>query len=345
MRVDLRSDTVTVPTPAMRKAMAAAEVGDDMYGEDPTVRRLEERAAELLGKEAGLYVPSGTMGNLIAVMTHTSRGSEVLLEAEAHIYYYEAGGIAVCAQALPLTIKGRRGFLTPEAVRTALRPANLHFAPSTLLCLENTHNRAGGTVWPLEQLHAVCDAAHEAGLSVHLDGARIFNAAAHLGRPASEIAARADSVMFCLSKGLAAPIGSVLVGTSEWIGLARRNRKIVGGAMRQAGVIAAAGLVAFEEMIPRLPEDHANARTLAEGLSGIEGFTVELEWVHTNIVMADVSGMGTAAPDLATRLASEGVLVHAVDPWRLRFVTHKDVDAEDISCALAVTERVAREVA
>jgi len=341
MRIDLRSDTVTTPTPAMRKAMAEAEVGDDVYGEDPTVRRLEERAAELLGKEAGLYVPSGTMGNLVAVMTHAPRGGEILVEAEAHVFYYEAGGIAVCAQAIPLTIKGERGFLTPGSVRAALRPSDMHFPPSRLLCLENTHNRAGGTVWPLEQLHAVCDTAHEAGLAVHLDGARIFNAAAYLGRQAAEIASRADSVMFCLSKGLAAPVGSLLVGTRAWIERARRNRKIVGGAMRQAGVIAAAGLVAFEEMIGRLGEDHANARTLGEGLAGTTGFRVDLQWVQTNIVMADVAGTGLPAPEMAARLAEEGVLVNAVDPRRLRFVTHKDVDAGDITRALAAVRRVA----
>jgi len=341
-RVDLRSDTVTTPTPAMREAMAEAEVGDDVYGEDPTVRRLEEKAARLLGKEAGLYVPSGTMANLIAVMTHARRGSEVILEADSHIYYYETGGMAVCAQVMPHTVKGERGFLTPEMVKAALRPSNLHFPPATLLCLENTHNRAGGTVWPLEQLEAVIDVAHDAGLAVHLDGARIFNAAVHLGLPASRLAERADSVMFCLSKGLAAPVGSVLVGRRDWIAAARRNRKVVGGAMRQAGVIAAAGLVALETMVSRLAEDHANARDLAERLAVVPGVSVDLEWVQTNMVMADVSGLGVAAPDFARRLAGRGVLVNAVDPHRLRFVTHKDVTAEDVrEAARVVAEEAA----
>jgi threonine aldolase len=324
--------------------MAAAEVGDDVYGEDPTVRRLEETAAALLGKEAGLYVPSGTMGNLVAVMTHTRRGSEVILEAEAHIYYYEAGGMAVCAQVLPRTLAGLHGLLTPEDVLAAVRAPNLHFPPPALLCLENTHNRAGGTVWPEAQFNAVAQTGRQAGLAVHLDGARIFNAAACLGRPAAELVREADSVMFCLSKGLAAPVGSVLVGREDWIALARRNRKIVGGAMRQAGVIAAAGLVALETMIDRLAEDHANARTLAEGLAEVEGITVDLDLVQTNMVMADVSGLRLSASAFAGMCASRGVLANAVDVRRVRLVTHKDVTAEDVARAMEILAATAREV-
>jgi len=345
MRIDLRSDTVTTPTPEMRRAMASAEVGDDVYGEDPTVRRLEEKAAELLGKEAGLYVPSGTMGNLVAVMTHTSRGSEVILEAESHIYYYEVGGLAVVAQTLPRLIPGRRGCFGPEDLAAALRTPNIHFPTPTLVCLENTHNRAGGAVWSPDLFDAVARAAHAAGLAVHLDGARIFNAAVRLGRPAAELVQEADSVMFCLSKGLAAPVGSVLVGTRDFIARARKNRKIVGGGLRQAGVLAAAGLVALETMVDRLAEDHANARRLAEGLAGIPGLGVDLDGVETNMVMCSVEGLGVAAPDFARCLASKGVLVNAVDVRRLRFVTHKDVDAADIDRALTLVAEAAREVA
>lgn len=343
MRVDLRSDTVTTPTPEMRKAMAAAEVGDDVYGEDPTVRRLEEKAAALLGKEDGLFVPSGTMGNLVAVMTHAARGNEVIVEAEAHIYYYEVGGMAVVAQAIPRTIPGERGTFTPEKLGAALRATNIHFPVPVLVCLENTHNRAGGAVWPQDLFDAVASAAHKAGLAVHLDGARVFNAAIYLGRPASEIAKSADSVMFCLSKGLSAPVGSCLVGTKDWIVRARKNRKTVGGGMRQAGVIAAAGLVALDTMIDRLGEDHANARALAEGLANISGLGVDLEMVQTNMVMCYVDGLGVTAPEFSKRLAEKGVLANAADPRKVRFVTHKDVSAADINKTLAATAEVAKE--
>jgi threonine aldolase len=343
MRIDLRSDTVTTPTPEMRKAMAEAEVGDDVYGEDPTVRRLEEKSAGLLGKEDGVYVPSGTMGNLVAVMTHTVRGNEIILEAESHIYYYEVGGFAVAAQVLPRIIAGDRGFFTVGDLATSLRGPNLHFPVPVLVCLENTHNRAGGSVWPQERFDAVAQAAHRAGLLVHLDGARVFNAAVHLGRPAAEVARHADSVMFCLSKGLAAPVGSVLVGTKDFIARARKNRKILGGGLRQAGVIAAAGLVALETMIDRLAEDHANARILAEGLAGIEGLAVDLGGVQTNMVMCRVDGLGVAAPDFAKLLTDKGVLTNAVDPRRVRLVTHKDVSSADVKRALSLIAEASKE--
>lgn len=343
MRIDLRSDTVTTPTPEMRKAMAAAEVGDDVYGEDPTVRRLEERAAGLLGKEDGLYVPSGTMGNLVSVMTHVARGNEVVLEAEAHIYYYEVGGLCVVAQAVPRLISGENGTFTPEMLAAALRAPNVHFPLPVLLCLENTHNRAGGAVWPQDRFDAVADAAHQAGLAVHLDGARVFNAATYLGRPAAEVACKADTVMFCLSKGLAAPVGSCLVGPKDWIARARKNRKIVGGGLRQVGVLAAAGLVALDTMIERLADDHANARTLAAGLSEIKGLGVDAAGVQTNMVMCYVDGLGITAPDFSKRLTAKGILTNAVDPRKVRFVTHKDVSASDIGLALKVIAEVAAE--
>jgi threonine aldolase len=341
--IDLRSDTVTTPTPEMRKAMAAAEVGDDVYGEDPTVRRLEERGASLLGKDDGLFVPSGTMGNLVAVMTHCARGDEVILEAESHIYYYEVAGLAALAQVLPRLIPGRRGTFGPDVLRSTLRPQNLHFPATSLVGLENTHNRAGGAVWPPAEFEATAAVAHEAGLSVHLDGARIFNAAAFLGRPAAELARGADSVMFCLSKGLSAPVGSLLVGARDFISRARKNRKMVGGGMRQAGVIAAAGLVALRTMVERLTDDHRNARALAEGLADIAGLVVDLDGVQTNMVMAGVGGLGLTAPQLTARLAARGVLVNAVDAVRVRFVTHRNVDRAGIGEALSVIAAVAAE--
>ncbi|MBX5477015.1 MAG: low-specificity L-threonine aldolase [Clostridia bacterium] len=338
-RIDLRSDTVTTPTEEMRRAMAAAEVGDDVYGEDPTVNRLEEVAAERMGKEAALFVPSGTMANLVAVLSHTRRGDEVILEADSHVYYYEVGGLSAVAGAVPRLIQGRRGKFGPEDVRAAVRAPNIHFPRPSLLCVENTHNRAGGTVWTPEEVRAVAEAAHNLGLRVHMDGARVFNAAVALGRPVKEIVAPVDSVMFCLSKGLGAPVGSVLCGSSEFIAAARKYRKMLGGGMRQAGVIAAAGLVALETMVERLAEDHANARRLAEGLAGIPGFRVDLETVQTNMVMADVSATGLDAPAVVERLAAEGVLTNAMDRHVVRFVTHKDVSAADIDAALAIIAR------
>ncbi|MBE3590336.1 MAG: low-specificity L-threonine aldolase [Firmicutes bacterium] len=338
-RIDLRSDTVTTPTEEMRRAMAAAEVGDDVYGEDPTVLRLEEAAAERMGKEAALFVPSGTMGNLVAVLTHTTRGDEILLEAESHIYDYEVGGLSAVAGAVPRLIEGRRGKFGPDDVRAAVRAPNIHFPRPSLLCIENTHNRAGGTVWTPEEVRAVARAAQDLGLRVHMDGARIFNAAVALGCSAAELAAPVDSVMFCISKGLGAPVGSLLCGSREFILAARKNRKMVGGGMRQAGVIAAAGLVALDTMVERLAEDHENARRLAEGLSSIPGFRVEPEAVQTNMVMADVTGTGRDAPTVVAMLADEGVLANAMDSRVVRFVTHKDVSAADIDAALAAIGR------
>jgi len=338
--IDLRSDTVTTPTEAMRRAMAAAEVGDDVYGEDPTVRRLEDMAAEKMGKEAGLFVPSGTMGNAVAVMTHTRRGDEVILEAESHIFYYEVAGLAVLSGVLPHTVLGVRGAITPDILEAALRGPNIHYPPTTLLCLENTHNRAGGAVIPMETMKETSALAHRRGLAVHLDGARIFNAAIALGVPASDIAATADSVMFCLSKGLGAPVGSVLTGSREFIDRARKNRKMLGGGMRQAGVIAAAGIVALETMIDRLQEDHANARYLGENLAEIPGLAVDMSTVETNMVMCDVTRPGLSADALSRRLRDRGVLVNAIGPTRLRFVTHKDVSRSDIARALEIIKDV-----
>ncbi len=328
--IDLRSDTVTRPTDEMRRAMAEAEVGDDVYGEDPTVNRLERLAAEIIGKEAALFFPTGTMANQAAVMTHTRRGDEVLLEAESHIYFYEVGAIAVLSGVIPRLIQGRNGIITPEAFVSVLRTPNIHFPRTRLLCIENTHNRAGGTVMSVEETRALACQAKALGLSIHLDGARIFNAAAALSVDAKELAAPADSVMFCLSKGLSAPAGSMLAGSREFIAEARKNRKILGGGMRQAGVLAAAGIVALTRMRDRLVEDHQTARLLAQKLAGIPGIQCDPDAVKTNMVMADTLG---SAQELVEAMKSVGVLANAVGPRRIRFVTHREVDASDVKDA------------
>ncbi len=332
--VDLRSDTLTLPTPEMREAMACAEVGDDVWEEDPTVKRLEAVAAERLGKEAGLFVSSGTMGNLVSVVSQTRAGQEIVLDQDSHIYNYEVAGAAVVGSVQTRPLKTARGFLSPEQVREALRPANIHLPTTGLVCLENTHNRHGGTCCTPAEIAAVAAVAHGAGVPVHLDGARLFNAAVALGRPAAEFARHADSVTFCVSKGLGAPVGSVVCGTRDFVARARRVRKMLGGGMRQAGVIAAAGLVALERMVDRLAEDHAHARRLAEGLATLPGLRVDLARVQTNIVIVGVDRPGGVEPLVAGCVARK-VKVHAIGPASIRCVTHKDVDAEDIERALA----------
>ncbi len=334
--VDLRSDTVTQPTERMREAMARARVGDDVYGEDPTVRELEALAAERMGKEAALFCPSGTMANLVAILTHTQRGDEVLCEATAHIYEYESGGLSVLAGTVPRLIPGERGWISPQALEAALRTESLHFAPPRLLCLENTHNRAGGVAIPPDRIAATAEAAHRAGLRVHLDGARIFNAAVALNVPARVLAAPADSVMFSLSKGLSAPVGSVLCGPKAFIERARRWRQALGGGMRQAGVLAAAGIVALQEMVDRLAEDHRRARDLAMGLRDVPGLRVNPEEVETNIVLVEVE---RDAPGLVARLAEHGVLALALSPREIRLVTHRHITDEDVAYAVDVFRR------
>lgn len=337
--VDLRSDTLTLPTPEMREAMARAEVGDDVWEEDPTVRRLEALAAERMGQAAGLLVTSGTQGNLIAVLAQTRPGQEVVLDLDSHIFNYEVAGAAVIGGVQMRPVTTARGFLAPDQVREALRPANIHIPPTGLVCIENTHNRHGGTCCTPEEIAAVAAVAHEAGVPVHLDGARLFNAAVALGRPAREFAGPVDSVTFCLSKGLGAPVGSVLCGPAELVARARRLRKMLGGGMRQAGVLAAAGLVALERMVDRLAEDHGNARRLARGLAGLPGLQLDPGRVQTNIVIVRVAGTGRGPAAALTRQLVEGcaarkVRVHAIGPAAIRCVTHKDVDAEDIDRAL-----------
>ncbi len=338
--IDLRSDTVTRPTPRMREAMARAEVGDDVYGEDPTVNRLEERAAEIFGKEAGLFVPTGTMGNTVAVKALTRHGQEVICEARSHILNYELSMLAWFSGCLARPIAARRGILDWESIRAEVRPLGPHWAPTGCVALENTHNMAGGTVYPLETVDAICEGAHAMGLPVHIDGARIFNAAVALGKPVKELCAKADTVMFCLSKGLAAPAGSVVVGSRDCIAEARLFRKRLGGGMRQVGVLAAPGLIALEEMPQRLHEDHANARYLAEELANMPGVVVDLETVQTNIVIFDISGAGFSTAEFSAELKRRGVLMNGVNSRLVRAVTHCDVSRADCEKALAAISRV-----
>ncbi len=338
--VDLRSDTLTLPTPEMREAMARADVGDDVWEEDPTVRRLEALAAGHLGKEAGLFVASGTMGNLVCVLSHTRPGQEIVLDLDSHIFNYEAAGAAVVGGVQTRPVQTARGFLSPEQVREAIRPPNIHIPPTGLVCLENTHNRHGGTCCTPEEIAAVAAAAHDAKIPVHLDGARLFNAAVALGRPARDFARPVDSVMFCVSKGLSAPVGSVVCGSAEFVTRARRLRKMLGGGMRQAGILAAAGIVALERMVARLAEDHAHARTLGEGLAGLPAISVDLASVQTNIVILRVARPAgraasvTATDELVKGCAARKVKIHPIGPTAIRCVTHKDVDADDIARAL-----------
>lgn len=334
--IDLRSDTVSKPSDAMRTAMAQAEVGDDVFGDDPTVRRLEARAAELAGKEAGLYVPSGTMGNLIAVLTHTNPGDEIVLGDQSHIFQYELAGAARVAGVLTRTLNNQAdGSLDAGEIAGAVRPENLHSPGTKLLCLENTHNRCGGAAIPLETMDEMTTAARERGVAVHLDGARVFNAATALNVSTSRIARDCDSVSFCLSKGLGCPIGSVLCASSEFIERARRNRKMLGGGMRQVGILAAAGLYALEHNVKRLAEDHENARALADGLREIGPFRPNTP--ETNIVVADI--VQGRLNDWLAAFEREGVLAVAFGPQRMRLVTHINITRSDIDEALARIQR------
>jgi len=334
--VDLRSDTVTRPTPAMRRAMAEAEVGDDVYHEDPTVNRLEERAAEIFERETAVFVPSGTMGNQAAIKVHTQPGREVICEERSHILNFEMAMMSAFSGCLPRAIYADDGILTWDRIAPHVRVRSEHRTVTGLIEIENTSNLAGGSVYPPEIADQICDRAHAAGLPVHLDGARIFNASVALGRPVAELARKPDSVMFCLSKGLGAPVGSMLVGSKAFIEEARHVRKMLGGGMRQAGVLAAAGLVALEETPPRLHIDHENAKFLAYGLAEIPGIKIDPAKVVTNILIFDVSGTGLAAEEISRRLAARGVLANATSPTAIRMVTHYDVDRAGCARALDV---------
>jgi len=340
--IDLRSDTVTKPTAAMRRAMMEAEVGDDVYGEDPTVNRLEQRAAEITGKEAALFVPTGTMGNTIAVKLLTEHGQEVICDSRAHMLDYEMSMVAWFSGCVVRAIPTEDGILSWDEVRRQIRPLSPYCAPTGLVALENTHNMHGGTVYPLRTILETCDGVHERGLKVHLDGARIFNAATALGVPVREIAAPADTVMFCLSKGLGAPAGSLVAGPAPLIAKGRLYRKRLGGGMRQVGVLAAAGLVALEESPQRLVDDHSNAKFLAAGLARVPGIRIDAEKVATNIAVFDVGGTGIAPSEISARLRQRGVLLNPINDRQMRAVTHYDVDRQACAQALAaVAEAVA----
>jgi threonine aldolase len=338
--IDLRSDTVTKPSSKMRAAMAAAEVGDDVYGEDPTVNRLEQRAAEMFGKQAALFVPTGTMGNTIAIKVHTRHGEEVICEARSHIVDWELSMLAWFSGCLARTVHSEDGILTWKQIELVLRARGPHNAPTTLVFVENTHNMAGGTVYPLDVLDEICAEAHEHGLKVHMDGARVFNASAATGVPVSRIARDVDSVMFCLSKGLGAPVGSMVVGTAEDLEQGRLYRKRLGGGMRQAGVLAAAGLIALEDSSHRLHHDHENARYLAHRLAEMPGIDIDPAQVRTNIVIFDISQLGISSEQFSRELRARGVLANGVGRTRMRLVTHMDVDraqCERAADALAET--------
>ena len=337
--IDLRSDTVTMPTPEMRRAMVESTLGDDVFGDDPTTNRLLEVAAASMGKESATFVPSGTMGNLIGVAVNARNGEELIADSESHIFHNEtAGAAAVCGvQIRPVVTVA--GVMTPDQVREAVRARDdVHQPLTAAITFENTHNRHGGIVWPLEALRAASDAAHAQGLRVHLDGARIFNASVALGVDASDIAACADTVTFCLSKGLSCPIGSIFCGTRESVDEAKRWRKRLGGGMRQVGVLAAAGLVALDGMVDRLADDHANARTLAEGLAELPGVSCDLSRVQTNLVYFDLDRM--PAPAFVEECRKRGLLSDTAGTKRMRFVTHYGVEASDVQSTLKICEEV-----
>lgn len=338
--VDLRSDTVTKPSDEMRKAMAGAEVGDDVFLEDPTVNRLQERAAEIFKREAALFVPSGTMGNLTCLIAHTRPGQELICEEKSHIYNLEMASMAAVGGVLPRPISAVDGIMTWEQICRAIRPKIYYRAQTALICLENTHNLAGGSVYPTNLAHEICDRAHEAGLLIHLDGSRIFNAATYLGEDVAEMTKKFDSIQFCLSKGLGAPVGSMIVGSRTFIERSRSIRKMLGGGMRQGGVLAAAGWIALEKGPKRLHIDHENAKILAEGLCRIPGIGINPAKVQTNIVIYDVKRTGRSSTDFLAELARRKVLGVPVDPEKVRMVTHLDVKRGDVEKAVETIRRM-----
>ena len=339
--IDLRSDTMTQPTDAMRRAMAEAEVGDDVFGEDPTINRLEEMAAERLGKEAALYVSSGTMGNLVSQLTHCGRGDEIILGSHAHTFFFEQGGSAAVGSIHPRTVPNQPdGKLALEDIEAAIRGDNVHFPRTRLILLENTHNLCSGSPLGVDYMKAVGKIARRYNLKIHVDGARIFNAAVALGIEPKDLAAEADSVSFCLSKGLAAPVGSMVCGTRDFIDEARRARKVLGGGMRQGGVLAAAGIVALNEMVDRLADDHANAKKLAKGLTAIPGFSIDPDQIPTNIIFFEVTREGMTPEEFVQRIDSEGVRMLPVGSQKVRAVTHYHITSDDIDQALSVISKV-----
>jgi threonine aldolase len=338
--IDLRSDTVTKPTEEMRKAAYEAEVGDDVYGEDPSINKLEETAADVLGKEAALFVTSGTQGNQIAILTHCRPGNEIILEAESHIFYYESGASSAFAGVQTRTLNGIRGAMNPSEVEYAIRGEDQHYPETGLICLENTHNRAGGAVIPIDNMKEIYSIAKTNNIPVHIDGARLFNAAAALNLPASEMANHCDTVQVCLSKGLGAPVGSILAGSREFIAAARKWRKRLGGGLRQAGIIAAPGIVALTNMRERLAEDHENAQYLAQQLGQIKGIEI-VNQVDTNIIVADVKNLNMNSSEFVEKLKAEGVLSGTFGPSYVRFVTHYDVTKNQLEDAIKAIHRTA----
>jgi threonine aldolase len=341
--VDLRSDTVTLPTDEMLDAIRHAKLGDDVFGEDPTVNRLEKLAAERMGKEDALLVTSGTQANLISLMANTKRGELVILEAESHIYWYEVGGISTVAGLLPWPVKSRWGALNPQQVEAAIRPQNIHFPKPSLICLENTHNRHGGTVITPDQIKAIKEVAEAHGLQLYLDGARIFNAAVALRVDVKKFTEHVDNLMFCLSKSLCCPVGSIIVGSTGFIEKARKLRKVLGGGMRQAGIIAAPGIVALEKMIDRLEEDHRNARRLAEGIARIEGIKIDLGTIKTNMIYFDISDLDLPDDVFLLKLKEKGILALAIAKNKVRMVTHRGIEKDQVEKTIAAIQSIANE--
>ncbi|MGG1686859.1 low-specificity L-threonine aldolase [Pseudalkalibacillus sp. NRS-1564] len=337
--IDLRSDTVTKPNEQMRKAMYEAEVGDDVYGEDPTVNRLEQIAAETLGKEAALFVTSGTQGNQIAGLVHCQPGQEVIMESQAHLFLYEAAALSAFAGVQIKTIDGNRGAMNPGDVEAAIRGDDIHQPETGLICIENTHNKAGGAIVPLENMEQIYQLSRKHQIPVHLDGARLFNASVAAQIPVKEFAKYTDSVQFCLSKGLGAPVGSMIAGTSEFIGKARKWRKRLGGGLRQAGVLAAPGIIALEENVKHLEMDHENAKYLADGLQNIKGIVL-VNQVDTNILLIDITNTKKTTEDFIHRLKEHGVLAGAFGPNVIRFVTNNGITKKDIDAALSAVRKV-----
>ena len=338
--IDLRSDTVTQPSAAMRKAMAASDVGDDVFGEDPTVNRLQEEVAHLLGKEAALFVPSGTMGNQVCIKVHTQPGDEVIAEKGAHVFNYETGGAAFLSNVQLHTIDGLHGQITVEQIKRAVRPSIYYMPRSRLICLENTHNRAGGTIYPFAVMKEVSAFARQSGIKLHLDGARLWNASVATGIPVRDYAALVDSVSVCFSKGLGAPVGSIIAGSREFVNEARHYRKIFGGGMRQAGILAAAALYALQNNVQRLAEDHDKARGLAVSLATVKGMTIDLETVQTNIIIIGVEQSGRMPEQIQAALKERGVLLSLGNYMGLRAVTHLDVTMDQVGKAAEIIRQV-----
>lgn len=342
--IDLRSDTVTLPTKEMFEAIKQAELGDDVFGEDPTVNKLEELAAKKMGKEAALLVASGTQANLASMLSNTARGDIAILEAESHLYWYEVGGLSTVAGVLPWPVKGNFGVLNKKNIENALRPLNIHYPEATVLCIENTHNRAGGTITTPNQMKVISKIAKNHGMKVYMDGARIFNAAVAMRKDVKEFTQYVDNLMFCLSKGLSCPIGSVVAGNREFVERARKMRKMLGGGMRQAGIIAAPGIIALEKMIPRLEDDNRNAKLLARGLADIRGISVDVQHVQTNIVYFETTYAKAKSDALTLRLKEEGLLALSTDRNRIRMVTHRGIERAHIESALEIVETVVKKL-